>query len=152
MTRLSDHESLDLRSGQVATAVKGSPKLLLAKLSELSDTYALDFEQPPPDWQAGEPIQRRLAAGLQGRDARHAVPQRRVRHPVPDSLLTTPGPPACSRFTRTVGCTYVSAWSGRAFSTSCSSPAVTTRLNRRGVVFEAPQVLVPSARRIRGMR
>src|SRR5262249_11134873 len=62
----SDNESLDLRSGQVATAIKGSPKLLLAKLSELPDTYAFDFEQPPADLQAGEPISDGLPANSKG--------------------------------------------------------------------------------------
>jgi hypothetical protein len=56
VTRLSDNKSLALRSGQVATAIKGSPKLLLAKLSELPDTYAMTFEPTPPDLQAGEPV------------------------------------------------------------------------------------------------
>jgi ferric-dicitrate binding protein FerR (iron transport regulator) len=63
VTRLSDRESLDLHSGQMATAIKGSQKLLLARLSELPDTYTLDFEQLPTDWRAGELIQAGLPPG-----------------------------------------------------------------------------------------
>jgi ferric-dicitrate binding protein FerR (iron transport regulator) len=56
LTRLSDRQSVDLSTGQVATAVRGSKKLLLSRLTDLPDSYTMDLERVPADWGAGERI------------------------------------------------------------------------------------------------